>query len=73
MARGPCAASSIRSPTHQAFHDLVFNPKILDIVENLIGPDIQLHHTKLNLKPPSDRFEAGHDLRVGRTAFLKAA
>ncbi len=40
---------------HQAFHDLVFNPKILDVVENLIGPHIQLHHTKLNLKPPSSR------------------
>jgi ectoine hydroxylase-related dioxygenase (phytanoyl-CoA dioxygenase family) len=40
---------------HQAFRDLVFNPKILDVVESLIGPDIQLHHTKLNLKPPSNR------------------
>jgi phytanoyl-CoA hydroxylase len=40
---------------HQAFHDLVFNPRILDVVENLIGPNIQLHHTKLNLKPPSSR------------------
>jgi ectoine hydroxylase-related dioxygenase (phytanoyl-CoA dioxygenase family) len=40
---------------HPAFHDLVFHPKILDMVENLIGPDIQLHHTKLNLKPPSSR------------------
>jgi phytanoyl-CoA hydroxylase len=40
---------------HQAFYDLVFNPKIVDVVENLIGPDIQLHHTKLNLKPPSNR------------------
>jgi phytanoyl-CoA hydroxylase len=38
-----------------AFHDLVLNPKILNVVENLIGPDIQLHHTKLNLKPPSSR------------------
>jgi len=40
---------------HHAFYDLVFNPKILDVVENLIGPNIQLHHTKLNLKPPSSR------------------
>lgn len=40
---------------HQAFHDLVLNPKILDVVENLIGPNIQLHHTKLNLKPRSSR------------------
>ena len=40
---------------HPAFHDLVVHPKILDVVETLIGPDIQLHHTKLNLKPPSSR------------------
>src|SRR5882762_981925 len=33
----------------------IFNPMILDVVENLIGPNIQLHHTKLNLKPPSNR------------------
>ncbi len=39
---------------HQVFYDLVFNPRILDVVENLIGPNIQLHHTKLNLKPPSN-------------------
>jgi ectoine hydroxylase-related dioxygenase (phytanoyl-CoA dioxygenase family) len=38
---------------HTAFHEAVFNPKILDVVENLIGPNIQLHHTKINLKPPS--------------------
>src|SRR5690242_1805902 len=24
---------------HPAFHDLVFNPKILDVIENLIGPN----------------------------------
>ena len=36
---------------HQAFMDLVHNEKILDAVENLIGPDITIHHTKLNLKP----------------------
>src|SRR3954453_19437019 len=49
---------------HQTFLDLISNPKILDIVENLIGPDIQLHHTKLNLKPPSSpdaRFEWHQD------------
>jgi phytanoyl-CoA hydroxylase len=48
---------------HQAFYDLVFNPKIVDVVESLIGPDIQLHHTKLNLKPPSKdaRFEWHQD------------
>ena len=48
---------------HRAFHNLVFNPKIVDVVENLIGPSIQLHHTKLNLKPPSReaRFEWHQD------------
>jgi ectoine hydroxylase-related dioxygenase (phytanoyl-CoA dioxygenase family) len=48
---------------HPAFHDLVFNPKIVDVVENLLGPDIQLHHTKLNLKPPAPdaRFECHQD------------
>ncbi|MBV9171921.1 MAG: phytanoyl-CoA dioxygenase family protein [Chloroflexi bacterium] len=40
---------------HEAFRALVHNPKILDVVEALIGPNIQLHHTKLNLKPPSSR------------------
>jgi ectoine hydroxylase-related dioxygenase (phytanoyl-CoA dioxygenase family) len=38
---------------HQAFHDLLYHPRILDAVEALIGPNIQLHHSKLNLKPPS--------------------
>ena len=41
-----------------------FHPRILDAVEKLIGPNIQLHHTKLNLKPPSSpeaRFEWHQD------------
>ena len=49
---------------HKAFHDAAFHPRILDAVENLIGPDIQLHHSKLNLKPPSSpesRFEWHQD------------
>ncbi len=40
---------------HKVFRDLAFHPKILDAIENLIGPNIQLHHTKLNLKPPTSR------------------
>jgi len=40
---------------HKAFFDLVFKPKIIDLVENLIGPNIQLHHTSLNLKPPTQQ------------------
>lgn len=49
---------------HRAFMDIAFHPKILDAVENLIGPNIQLHHSKLNLKPPSSpeaRFEWHQD------------
>ena len=54
---GGCSVRRIFDPIvhHEAFRDLVVNPKILDVVENLIGPNIQLHHTKLNLKPPSSR------------------
>jgi phytanoyl-CoA hydroxylase len=40
---------------HKAFSDLMRHPRILDAVEALIGPNIQLHHSKLNLKPPSSR------------------
>lgn len=40
---------------HAAFLDLASNPKIVDAVENLIGPNIQLQHSKLNLKPPTRR------------------
>jgi ectoine hydroxylase-related dioxygenase (phytanoyl-CoA dioxygenase family) len=49
---------------HQAFYDAMCHPRILDAVEALIGPNIQLHHTKLNLKPPSSpeaRFEWHQD------------
>ena len=49
---------------HHAFNDLVHNSKILDAVETLIGPNIALHHTKLNLKPPAShhaRFEWHQD------------
>ena len=49
---------------HQAFMDLVHHDRILDAVENLIGPNIAIHHTKLNLKPPASqnaRFEWHQD------------
>ena len=39
---------------HDMFKDLVNNDKILDIVEDLVGPDITLQQTKLNLKPPAE-------------------
>jgi phytanoyl-CoA hydroxylase len=38
---------------HEAFKSLTSHDKILDIIEELIGPDITLQQTKLNLKPPA--------------------
>lgn len=35
---------------HQAFRDMAADPRILDRVESLIGPSIQLQHSKLNMK-----------------------
>lgn len=39
---------------HEAFRNLVSHDKILEIVETLVGPDITLQQTKLNLKPPAE-------------------
>ena len=36
---------------HQAFLELCTDARILDAVESLLGPDIGLHHSKLNMKP----------------------
>lgn len=38
---------------HEVFRQLVFHSRILDVVEAIVGPDITLQQTKLNLKPPS--------------------
>lgn len=48
---------------HDAFKKLVSHPGILDVVQELIGPDITLQQTKLNLKPPAEdaRFEWHQD------------
>lgn len=37
---------------HDAYNRAMRNPKLLDIIEQLIGTDIRHHHTKLNLKAP---------------------
>lgn len=44
----------IKSPHKQdpAYHAALAHPDLLDIVEDLIGPDIRWHHTKLNAKAP---------------------
>ena len=36
---------------HPTFYHLVFHPRILDVVERLIGPNIQLQQSRLILKP----------------------
>ena len=45
--------SRIRNPIahHRRFHELVFHRRILDVVENLIGPNLQLQQSRLILKP----------------------
>jgi ectoine hydroxylase-related dioxygenase (phytanoyl-CoA dioxygenase family) len=43
----------VRDPIkhHRAFYDLVFHRRILDVVENLIGRNLQLQQSRLILKP----------------------
>ena len=36
---------------HDAFRALAHDPRIVDRVESLIGPDLDLQHSKLNMKP----------------------
>ncbi|MCZ6678984.1 MAG: phytanoyl-CoA dioxygenase family protein [Candidatus Poribacteria bacterium] len=48
---------SLRKMSHLAFYDETFeaharNPKILDIIESLLGPDIKLYQDQLFMKPP---------------------
>lgn len=38
---------------HEAYAELVNHPKVLGVVEALLGPDIRFHHGKLNIKMPS--------------------
>lgn len=50
-------ADSLRKMSHLAFYDERFehharNPKILDVIESLIGTDIKLYQDQLFMKPP---------------------
>jgi ectoine hydroxylase-related dioxygenase (phytanoyl-CoA dioxygenase family) len=44
----------IYNPVHQdrAFEDVALSPAVLDRVESIFGPDLQFHHSKLNMKSP---------------------
>ena len=50
---GKCVPRRIYNPFHQhdAFRKLATDDRILDRIESLIGPNISLHHSKLNMKP----------------------
>ncbi|MGE4607034.1 MAG: phytanoyl-CoA dioxygenase family protein [Myxococcota bacterium] len=37
---------------HETYWEFVSTSKIVDLVEDLIGPDIKYHHSKLNFKAP---------------------
>jgi ectoine hydroxylase-related dioxygenase (phytanoyl-CoA dioxygenase family) len=54
---GAFHVSRVRHPIaqHRWFYDLALHPRILDVVENLIGPNIQLHQSRLVLKPRTPR------------------
>lgn len=47
-------ARRIWSPTkrHPAFEAMAAHPRLLDMIEQLIGPDILFHYSKLHLKAP---------------------
>lgn len=50
-------ADSLRRMSHLAFYDDVFrvharNPRILDVIESLLGPDIKLYQDQIFMKPP---------------------
>ena len=36
---------------HEQFRKLATDPRVLDAIKSLLGPDIGLHHSKLNMKP----------------------
>lgn len=54
---------------HRAFYKLAFDSRILDVVERLIGRNIQLHQSRLNLKPrtPQAWFDGTRTTRRSRT------
>ena len=59
-ADGRPGVTRVRNPIarHDAFRELISHPKLLDLVEALIGPDIQFVHSKINLNPPRNEWAA---------------
>ena len=54
-ASGEAVARRIYNPydLHEDFRSLASDPKLVDCIEGLIGPNINLQHSKLNMKPPN--------------------
>ena len=54
LADGPPLIRRLKSPhtNHEAFAKALAHPDVLDVVADLIGPDIRWIHTKLNAKHP---------------------
>lgn len=54
LADGPPLIRRIRSPhtNHETFGKALAHPGLLDVVEDLLGPDIRWLHSKLNAKQP---------------------
>ena len=48
------ALRRVQAPTEisEAFYDAMSDSRMTDMVADLIGPDVQLHHTKINSKLP---------------------
>jgi ectoine hydroxylase-related dioxygenase (phytanoyl-CoA dioxygenase family) len=67
-------ADSLRKMSHLAFHDEVFqtharNPKVLGVIESLLGPDLKLYQDQLFMKPPKvgSRQRYHQDMPLGFT------
>ena len=54
LAGGPPLIRRLKSPhtNHETFAKMLAHPGLLDVVEDLIGPDIRWLHSKLNAKQP---------------------
>ncbi|HXU58895.1 MAG TPA: phytanoyl-CoA dioxygenase family protein, partial [Verrucomicrobiae bacterium] len=43
-----------------AFADVAWNARVVDMIADLIGPDVKFHHCKINLKLPGSNTEVGY-------------
>ncbi len=60
-ARNP-ALRRINNPSDisPAFEAVMRNAAVVDMVADLIGPDVKFHHCKINLKLPGSKTEVGY-------------